>query len=117
VTNVLTYSDHSKEICFCSQENYVQNVATQEGGIKNKAFTNTPTSNTGVLISPWPDQEGNKLGSMSGARAISATSRRDLSSLLFFFLQGKAPKDIRAILSETLACFLPGRAKDLSVPL
>ena len=35
----------------------------------------------------------------------------------FFFLQGKAPKEIHAILTETLACFLPGRAKDLSVPL
>ena len=33
----------------------------------------------------------------------------------FFFLQGKAPKEIHAILTETLACFLPGRAKDLSV--
>ena len=35
----------------------------------------------------------------------------------FFFLKSKAPKDIHAILSETLACFLPGRAKDLSAPL
>ena len=34
-----------------------------------------------------------------------------------FFLQGKAPKDINAILTETLAYFLPGRAKDLSAPL
>jgi len=34
-----------------------------------------------------------------------------------FFLQGKAPKEINAILTETLACFLPGRAKDLSAPL
>ena len=32
-------------------------------------------------------------------------------------LQGKAPKEIHAILTETLACFLPGRAKDLSAPL
>ena len=32
------------------------------------------------------------------------------------FLQGKAPKEIRAILTETLACFLPGRTKDLSTP-
>ena len=31
--------------------------------------------------------------------------------------QGKAPKEIHAILTETLACFLPGRAKDLSAPL
>jgi len=34
-----------------------------------------------------------------------------------FFLQGKAPKEIHAILTETLACVLPGRAKDLSAPL
>jgi len=32
-------------------------------------------------------------------------------------LQDKAPKEIHAILTETLACVLPGRAKDLSVPL
>jgi len=31
-------------------------------------------------------------------------------------LQGKAPKEIHAILTETLACFLPGRAKNLSAP-
>jgi len=35
----------------------------------------------------------------------------------FVFLQGKAPKEIHAILTETLSCFLPGRAKDLSAPL
>ena len=35
----------------------------------------------------------------------------------FFFLHGKAPKEIHAILTETLACFLSGRAKDLSAPL
>ena len=35
----------------------------------------------------------------------------------FLFLQGKAPKEIHAILTETLVCFLPGRAKDLSAPL
>jgi len=32
----------------------------------------------------------------------------------FLFLQGKAPKEIHAILTETLACFLPGRARNLS---
>ena len=36
---------------------------------------------------------------------------------LFFSLQGKAPKEIHAILTETLTCFLPGRAEDLSAPL
>jgi hypothetical protein len=35
----------------------------------------------------------------------------------FVFLQRKALKEIHAILTETLACFLPGRAKDLSAPL
>jgi hypothetical protein len=35
----------------------------------------------------------------------------------YFFLQGKAPKEIHAILTETLACFLPYRAKDLPGPL
>ena len=70
-----------------------------------------------VLISPLPDQEGNKLGNMSGTRAISTTSRRELSSGFFFFLQGKVPNEIDAILTETLACLLPGRAKDLSAPL
>jgi len=33
-----------------------------------------------VLISPYPDQEGNSLGNMSGTRAISTTLRRELSS-------------------------------------
>jgi len=37
--------------------------------------------------------------------------------IMFLFLQGKAPKEIRSILEETLAFFLPGRAKDLSAPL
>jgi len=35
----------------------------------------------------------------------------------FFFLQGKKPKEIHAILTETLACFLPGRAKNLPAPV
>jgi len=34
----------------------------------------------------------------------------------FLFLQGKAPKEIHIIMTETLACFLPCRAKDLSAP-
>jgi len=33
----------------------------------------------------------------------------------FLFLRGKVPKEIHAILTEILACVLPGRAKDLSV--
>ena len=37
--------------------------------------------------------------------------------ITFFFLQGKALKEIHAIPTETLACFLPGRAKELSALL
>jgi len=35
----------------------------------------------------------------------------------FFPLQGKSPEEIHAILTETLASFLPSPAKDLSAPL
>jgi len=35
----------------------------------------------------------------------------------FLFLQDKVPKEIHAILTETLTCFLPGQTKDLSAPL
>jgi len=40
-----------------------------------------------------------------------------LAFIKLFFLQVKARKEFHAILTETLACFLPGRAKDLSAPL
>jgi len=42
-------------------------------------------------------------------RAISTTSRCELSSI-FFFLQGKAPKKIHAILTETLGEHAPSYA-------
>jgi len=35
----------------------------------------------------------------------------------FVFLQRKAPKEIHAILTETVACFLLGGSKNLSAPL
>ena len=43
-------------------------------------------------------------------RAISTTWRRELSSSVFFFLQGKAPKEIHAILAETLGKHVPSYA-------
>ena len=53
---------------------------------------------------------------MSGdARDLNNVETRAV--IKFFFLEGKAPKEIHAILTETLACVLPGRAKDLSAPL
>jgi len=54
---------------------------------------------------------------------MHARDARDFNNIetrtvkFFFFLQGKEPKEIHAIMTETLACFLPGRAKDLSAPL
>jgi len=48
------------------------------------------------------------------ARDLNKIETRAVIRLLF--LQGKALKEIHAILTETLACFLPGRAKDLSAP-
>ena len=48
-------------------------------------------------------------GSMSATRAISTTSRRELSSS-FFFLQGNAPKKIHTILIETLGENAPSHA-------
>ena len=49
------------------------------------------------------------------ARDFNNTETRAV--IKFVSLQGKAPKEIHAILTETLVCFLPGRAKDLSAPL
>ena len=59
--------------------------------------------------------EGNKLRSMSGTHMISTTMRCELSSSVF--PQGKALKEIHAILTETLAFFPPGWAKDSTAPL
>ena len=42
-------------------------------------------------------------------RAISTTSRRELSAI-FFFLEGKALKEIHAILKETLGEHAPSYA-------
>jgi len=45
-----------------------------------------------VLISSYPDQEGNKLGSMSRTRGISTISRPVLPSMFFFFPPCKAER-------------------------
>jgi len=53
-----------------------------------------------------------------------ATDARDFNDIetravIKFFSpqQGKAPKEIHAVLTETLTCFLPSRARVLSAPL
>ena len=52
-------------------------------------------------------------GSMSGD-AHYFNNMETRAVIKFFFLQGYAPKEIQAILTETFSCFLPDRAKDLS---
>jgi len=49
-------------------------------------------------------------GSSQATREISTTWRRKLLSSFFFFLQGKAPKEIHAILLETLGENAPSYA-------
>ena len=70
---------------------------------------------TGVMISPQPNQEGNKIRSMLGTRAILTISRREF--LPIFFLQGKVPEEIHIFLPERLVCSIRGRAKDLLTSL
>jgi len=50
-------------------------------------------------------------------RGVCDFNKETRAVIKFLFLQGKAPNEIRAILTEKLACFLPGRAKNLSAPL
>jgi len=51
------------------------------------------------------------------ARDFNNIETRAVIKFFFFLLQGKAPKEIHTILTEALACFLPGWAKHLSAPL
>jgi len=52
---------------------------------------------------------------VKNARDFNKIETRAVINVLF--LQGKAPKEIHAILTGTLTCLLPGRAKDLSASL
>ena len=56
-------------------------------------------------------------GSMSGDACDFNNIETRAVIKFFIFLQGKVPKEIQAILTETLSYFLPGRAKDLSALL
>jgi len=62
----------------------------------------------------WPGKKQARKP-VSDARDFNNIGTRAV--IKFFSLQGKTPKEIHAILTETLACFLSGRAKDLSAPL
>jgi len=63
---------------------------------------------TGVLISP---------SEACQVRARFQQHRDANCHQVFLSCKARRQKEIHAILTETLACFLPGRAKDLSAPL
>ena len=74
--------------------------------------TSTVTSYRGVdksLVRPGSKQARKHV---RDARDFKSIETRAV--IKFLFLQGKAPKEIHAVLTETLACFLPVRAKDLT---
>ena len=62
-------------------------------------------------------QPGRKQVRKHARRARDFSNIETQAVIKFFFFQGKAPKEIHAILTETLECFLPGLSKDLSAPL
>ena len=90
---------------------------THQDGKYKRTVTILCFNCTGVLISPLPGP-GRKqaLKHVRGAHDFNNIETRTVIEY-FFFLQGKAPKEIHAILTETLACFLPDRAKDLSASM
>ena len=93
--------------CFSGSSSYLtENAASRLQSCK--------VSVTGVLILSPTRKETSSEACQGRARF---QQHRDASCHRILFLQGKAPKEIHAILTETLACFLPGRAKDLSASM
>jgi len=70
---------------------------------------------TGVLLSPLPDQEGNKLGSIQGRARFQ--QRRDASYQVFFPLARQGAERNSRHSDRNISLFLPGRDKDLPAPL
>jgi hypothetical protein len=67
-----------------------------------------------LLVNPQTDQEGYKLRSISEKCDFNNEMQYFIQ---FFPMQGRTPKEIHALLTETLAYSLPGQGKDLSAPL
>ena len=64
------------------------------------------------------DRRGEETSSETSRGRPRFQQHRDASChQVFYFLQGKAPKEIYVILTETLTCFLPGWDKDLPATL
>jgi len=71
-----------------------------------------------MVASPGADKSLARLGRKQARQHVRDARNFDKietrAGIKFLFLQGQAPKEIHAILTLALACFLPGRAKDLS---
>ena len=65
----------------------------------------------------WRRLHNEELNDLYSSPNIDFNNMETRAVMKYFFLQGKAPKEIHAILTEILDFFLPGRAKDLSAPL
>ena len=70
-----------------------------------------------AVVSPVTDKSSARPGRKQTRK--HAREKRDFNNIetRSVIKLGKAAKEIHAILTETLACFLPSRAKDLSAPL
>jgi len=92
----------------------VQSEQSQAGSSRDLAGNQTVQLSKYRSADKSLDRPGRKQARKHGGTcAISTTSRRELSSS-FFFMQGKAPKEIHASLTETLDYFFPGQVNDLS---
>jgi len=79
--------------------------------------TGCPKQDTGVLIKSLASPGRKQTSEECQGSARFQQHRDSISHQVFFFLLGKALKEIHVIPSEILVCFLPGRAKNYSVPL
>jgi len=70
---------------------------------------------TGVLIKSLA-RPGKKQARKHVRDARDFNNIETRAAIKLFFLQGMATKEIHAILTKTLACFLPGRAKPYQHP-
>ena len=69
-----------------------------------------------MLISPSPDQEGNKLMFLSEWREFPSALAFEKKKKNLVAARVSMLLKLRASLTCFQACFLPGRAKDLSAP-
>ena len=99
-------------------QNLITKIKRLKRGKKRKKQTSTQIQfePTGVLISPQPEQEGNNLMFLSewrefrSAPCLAGKKKNLMTARVSMSLK------LRASLTCFRACFLPGRAKDLSAP-